>query len=930
MRDEVVAIDLETTGLDVNEDAIIEIGAVRMKEGEILEEFDTLIYPDMPIPDRTTLLTGIRQEDVIGAPRIKEILPDLFAFVGDAPIVGHSVGFDISFLNKHGLFMHNTPLDTYDLASVLLPKAARYNLNSLTEMFNITLQDAHRALDDARAAGILYWQLYLKALELPLDVLDSINKAARGLQWSAAHTFTAAYEEKKRNAAQSAKSSNGKKQQSPLTNLKPLKPNDEIIDVEISAINEIFAKNGTLAKALPNFEHRPQQQQMASLIAHTFNESEHALIEAGTGTGKSLAYLVPAFEWASTNNERVVISTDTIALQDQLIHKDIPLLQQALGINLNAAVLKGRSNYLCPIRLEALKRRGPTSIEELRILAKIMVWQIEDDSGDKTNISLRGAAEHSIWSRISSAEGDGCRHNQCQDELGIDCPFYRAYKQAEAAHLVIVNHALLIADAKAESRILPPYNYIIIDEGHHLEESVTNSLSFELDELTLLRRIEDLGNERRGLLADLVSSLRTSDVPAKKTERIQAYTQNVNEAANQMGMHIQNLFKALRHFVEASGKLAKNDFIAHVRLSTQDISSRYFAPAAQAWEILQEFMFVISEATEELSNVLVSLENYHIDNYSDLLRNMQSIARYLTQTSSTLNGFFSQQDANVIYWLTVSQDGKRLSINTAPLHVGPMISETLWNQRNSVILTSATLRTNGSFEHIQDRVYAENVSTYEIGSPFDYKSSTMLFLPTDIPDPREYNTYQQMVEQSIIALASALNGRVLALFTSYSQLRQTSKTITPRLAMGNITVYDQSDGTSRQSLLEGFKSTEKAVLLGTRSFWEGVDIPGDSLSALVITRLPFPVPNDPIFAARSELYNNSFNDFAVPEAILRFRQGFGRLIRTHTDRGIVVVLDSRIINKPYGAAFIDALPECKVVHAPTSALAQNALKWIQQ
>lgn len=930
MRGVVVAIDLETTGLDVKNDEIIEIGAVRMQEGKIIDEYATLVKPNISIPDRTTLLTGIKPEDVSNAPSIKAVLPDLLSFVGDAPIIGHSVGFDLAFMNKHGVFTSNTPLDTYDLASVLLPNAPRYNLHSLTTMFDIALEDAHRALDDARAAGVLYWQLYLMTLKLPLHTLQAINRAAHGMQWAASATFASALQEREdRTQAQAQNPTIAPQPSDALSESRPaLKPNEEQVQLETEAITRIFGADGELAQAMSGYEHRPQQETMARLITQAFNTSEHLIVEAGTGTGKSLAYLIPAFEWASLNNQRVVISTDTIALQDQLLNKDIPNLQRILGINLNASVLKGRSNYLCLNRFETLKRRGPTSIEELRVLAKILVWRLEDQSGDKTTISLRGPAENNIWNRLSSADGEGCRANACRTTLGVNCPFHNAYKQAEASHLLIVNHALLIADAKSENRVLPDYQYIIIDEAHHLEEAVTNSMRFTIDEATLMRRLEDIGNTKRGLLADLVRSLRESDTPTKTVTRVEDYIESVTQATTEMGTHVHNLFKALRALAEHVGNLSRGDYVSNIRIEEQQRTTRSFGQVQRKWHILRQFMEVISDAATELSEVLVKLEDYNIENHADLQRNMEIVSQYLNNTNTNLDGFIEEPDSNTIYWLSVSQDGRQLALHTAPLHVGPLITEHLWNQKQSVILTSATLRTNGNFEHIRERIHAETIEAHEVGSPFDYKSSTMLFLPTNLPEPNEFNRYQKAIEKSVIDLSAVLGGRVMVLFTSYGQLRQTAKNITPRLALGNITVYDQSDGTSRQSLLENFKSTERAVLLGTRSFWEGVDIPGDDLSALIITRLPFPVPSDPIFAARSDTYQNSFNDYAVPEAILRFRQGFGRLIRTNTDRGIVVIMDARITSKRYGSAFLDALPDCTIKQANIDELSNTAREWL--
>lgn len=930
MRGELVAIDLETTGLDMEADNIIEIGAVVMKEGEVLREYETLVNPEMTVPERTTVLTGIKQEDVDNAPKIDEVLPDLLAFVGDAPIIGHSVGFDVGFLNRHGVFTSNTPLDTYDLAAVMLPRAPRYNLHSLTSNMGIALEDAHRALDDARAAGILYWRLYLKALELPLETLQAITKAAQGMDWYARPAFDAALEEKLAAGADgSAETRSTAPYSSSVDHLRPLRPNDDPAELNVDEIVSIFRADGALADAMPGFEHRPQQEDMAKAIAEAFNGNEHVMIEAGTGTGKSIAYLVPAFEWAANNNERVVISTNTIALQDQLINKDIPALQEALGIHLNAAVLKGRSNYLCPLRVEEMKRRGPTNIEELRVLAKILVWQLETESGDKTEISLRGSAEHSIWNRLSSADGQGCRGNACRDELGFDCPFYRAFKRAEAAHLLIVNHALLIADAKAENRVLPEYEYIIIDEAHHLEDAVTNSLRFVIDESTLIRRLEDLGDARRGLLADLIAALKSSNVPQKKVQKIENFVVDVTQASNEMRAHVGRLFKSVRSLAESEAESGRGDYTTTLLIDSDIRDKSTFDSLQRRWDVLKQFMEVISEAALMLSDAVTRLEEYDIDHYNDLLRNTQTVARYFQETRDSLIGFMEKPDSNTIYWIAITADGRRVSLNTAPLHVGPHVTENLWERRRSVVMTSATLRTNGTFDYIRERVRADHVKTLEVGSPFDYKESTLLYLPTDVPDPRDFRAYQTSIDAALMELALALDGRILALFTSYGQLRQTSRAITERLAHSNITVYDQSDGTSRQNLLDGFKTTEKAVLLGTRSFWEGVDIPGESLSVLVITRLPFPVPSDPIFSARSETYADHFNDYAVPEAILQFRQGFGRLIRTKTDRGVVIVMDGRISTRGYGAAFLDSLPDCTIKSAPLMDIAVTAKAWLE-
>ncbi len=927
MRGELVAIDLETTGLDPASDAIIEIGAVRMEDGKILEEYSQLINPGIPIPERTTLLTGIAQEDVANAPRLNSVLPDIEMFIGKAPVIGHSVSFDAGFMNRAGAMTGNLLLDTYDLASVLLPRMARYNLHNLTAEFGLVLEDAHRALDDARAAGELYWVLWNKALDLPYATLQEINDAARGHNWHAAPVFAAALKERTEQLKGSPPDKNTPMPFQPLPDTEqPLQPVENPQPINSAMAGFILSDGGPLSLQLTSFEERPQQIAMSTAVAEAFNENEHLIVEAGTGTGKSMAYLIPAVMWAQTNGERVVISTDTISLQDQLVNKDIPTVQGAFDERIKAAIVKGRGNYLCARRLSALRRRRPTNIDELRTLAKVLVWMLESDSGDKEEISLRGPAENGTWRRLS-AQDEGCSLSRCE-ALGKICPFYKARKSAETAHVLVVNHALLISDAKTDNRVLPEYRYLVMDEAHHLEDAVTNSMSFRLDAGTLNRRLGDLGGPKRGLLADMLRSLRDG-APDKTVDRIEQFVNNVHEATSVMGTHVEKLFQELRGYAESTGNVRASDFVSHVRFTPADRVQPRFERVRRTWEVLSEFLDIISYVLEQLEGGLPGLRKYEIEGLDDLTSAIGTASRYFAEVRGQLNDFVQEPDANTVHWFSINQDPRQDTLHTAPLHVGPHVQTHIWTQCNSVVLTSATLQTGGSFDHLKSRVYADRVKTIEVGSPFNYRESTLVYVPTDIPEPNQRDKYQQAVERGIIELATALNGRVLALFTSYSQLRQTAKTVTPRLALGNISVLDQSDGTSREALLDSFKSLDRAVLMGTRSFWEGIDIPGESLSALVIARLPFPVPSDPVFAARSETYNNSFNDYAVPEAILRFRQGFGRLIRSSTDRGVVAVFDSRIIKKSYGQTFLTSLPDCEIVQGKLEDLPNMATDWLK-
>lgn len=929
MRGELFAVDLETTGFDPVRDEIIEVAAVRFHDGQIVDTFQSFVNPARPIPQVITSLTGITDDNVRAAPAVDRVMPMLSAFVGGSTWIAHNITFDHGFLKRRGALLANPRLDTFDLASVLLPRAPRYNLSTLIGLMHIDIGHAHRALDDARATAHVYWMLWQKALTMPIGTLREILDLAGALPWDSRRFYEEALHERiQRGETMRPPAA------LPFTPLPvqppPLSPAPELTLVEPTQIEAVLGSDGVLAAALPGYEQRPQQIAMSGLVADAFNRDQHIIIEAGTGTGKSLAYLVPSLLWALANGERVVVSTNTINLQEQVIDKDLPILAGALGQPFRAALLKGRGNYLCPRRLGAARRRTPTTTDELRALAKILVWLGESETGDRGEISLRGE-EYAIWSRLS-AEDEGCTENMCRSLMEGVCPFHKARQQARAAHVVVVNHALLVADALTDNRVLPDYRRLIIDEAHNLEEAITGGLSFRLDEGILKRRLADLGGAQRGLLGSLLNAIRATKTPEKLVLKVEAFTQMISDATDAMQVHIGRLFVLLRNLA-ASFTGGKGDYTPQTRITETVRSHHQFPPLQEHWTLLRDFFAVVGDGMNDLTAFMPRLEQYELPAYDDLRSAVDTAAAFFAGAIGQLDAFLTIPDANTIYWLAGGQNDSPISLHSAPLQIGGMIEDTIWNPLPTVVLTSATLRTHDGFGYMQDRLNAHTVMTHEVGSPFDYRASTLVYLPTDIPEPtKDERGFQAAVERGIIALADALGGRVLALFTSYRQLRQTAQAITPRLALGGITVFDQSDGGSRQALVEGFKSVDRAVLLGTKSFWEGVDLPGQQVSALVIVKLPFATPTEPVIAARMEMHTaqhgDSFNRYQLPEAVLRFRQGFGRLIRTRTDRGVVTVFDSRIVNKSYGRSFIDALPDCTVERGLLSALPARAAGWL--
>lgn len=924
MRGLLVALDLETTGLDIQKDEIIEIGAVRMQDGEILDEFSTMVNPGKPIPINTTNITGIRQEDVVGAPSIAAVLPQLATFVGNAPVIAHNITLDTGFLrDRYGILKNNREIDTYDLASILLPSAPRYNLNSLTQQLGVDLENAHRALDDARAAALLYWKLWHKAIDLPRHAIQQILQLSGQLEWPSRIVLAAALEV-------SSDSEKTEKHDTETERFSPesIKTNDStpsVPDLSDDYIASVFSKDGLLAEANPAFRFRKQQSDMAQIVMAHLRDGSHCIIEAGTGTGKSFAYLVPAILWSVKHNSRVIVSTHTLNLQDQLMNDVLPQIQQMLQVEFKYAVLKGQSHYLSPTRLDAALRRTPSSILELLTLAKILVWQTQNTSGEKSDISLRGPGEHGVWESVSALHDPSSA--TCLETNAIS-PFCNAQRNARTAHIVVVNHALLIKDARSDSPAIPTYDKLIIDEAHHLEAAITNSLRFRIDEETMQRIVSPLSSLGHGLFHEILTTLRP-DLPDTDYLKIEQFLRSIADASSPLNAHIRRYFEAVRHIVDENRSNRSHEFMTLLRIDHRIRRSETFSSLQDSWQPLSEFIGTLADALRRLSKAIKKTQPNLARDVAPILTGVDILRRQLHDVQDQLESFSVNPDENLIYWLSLPQGSTEVAIQSAPLRAGELVEKYLWNTLRTVILTSATLTTKQSFQFLQGRLNAENIRTHDLGSPFDYKSSVLVYLPTDIPEPTERKGYQESIERCVIELAAALQGRVMVLFTSFAQLRQTSQAVSARLALGDITVFDQSDGTSRHSLLEGFKSTEKAILLGTKSFWEGVDIPGPSLSALVITRLPFTVPSDPIFSARSETYHDPFGDFNLPDAILQFRQGFGRLIRTDRDRGVVVVMDSRLRSKRYGKHFIESLPECTIQEAPLEQVANHALSWLE-
>ena len=940
-----VALDLETTGLDARSDAIIEVGAVRFAYDchaapfcyRVVDRFVTFINPQRPIPLRITQLTGIRDSDVADAPTIDRVIPELLAFVSVdvEAVVAHNASFDFGFLQAAGVNFHRPTQDTFELASILLPGMASYSLGELTRALEIPLPEAHRALDDAEAAAQLFTYLLRHIQELPPWIGRTLAGCGNEADWSPLSLFL-----RQRDALVAgtrppplahASGQPGWEGVSESLLLDKAATSHTIPDEHLQML---FAANGPLHQTLgEHFEERQGQVDMAMRVLQALNTGDHLIIEAGTGTGKSIGYMLPAAMWSMANQRRVVIATNTIALQEQLLDKDIPYVRSIMAAAgypaPQAILLKGRSNYLCTRRLYNWYQNRQLQAVELRVLAKVLVWLLETETGDVSELFLPVAAERMIWTRLCSDPAT-CSEERCgaTGARGNFADFFLlARHAAETAHLLVVNHALLLADIAAGNRLLPPYAHVVIDEAHHLEDAATDQLSYRVDWSVAGATLQRLQRQGDLLQAACHHAAMQQDDEAERLADL------IPNKAQQAAKQIKGFAQALVAFAKQQDAI-RQDFGYGQRLG---LDGRIRTQPAWSeleieWDRVGQTLRGAVRQLTMLLNHLDQRQWWNKEPYAALYQELQGASEKLVALQNWLDRIMFQtpgsQDNDVVSWMEVNEAVSQATLVAAPLYVSDTLERELVHRKRSAIFTGATLRTGSGFGFIRDRLGLWDVTASTVDSPFDYRRSTLLFLPSDLPEPND-SRYQQAVEQAIIRAAVASSGATLALFTSYAQLRATAEVIRAPLDRLGITVL-QHGTSSRQRLLREYRKADKAVLLGTRSFWEGIDLPGDELRCLLIVRLPFAVPSDPLVAARTAELENAFRDYTLPDAIIRFRQGFGRLIRRTTDRGVVVVLDSRVWRKEYGSAFLESLPECTTRHAPVANLDAEIDRWLNR
>lgn len=913
MTDTFIALDLETTGLDEEKDRITEIGAVRFRaDGEVLEVFETLVDPGREIPYFIETLTGVTNEAVRGAPGIAAAGAKLIRFAGPDPIVGQNIYFDLGCLRREGIEFTSDRIDTAHFSRLILPGKTKRGLVGLATSLGVEAGVHHRALPDARTAAAIFAALVRLAHALPenerfqlarLVSMENLTLAEviGGSEWS-----STPLNERHLPSVRTAGAYPSLVRREPRVPTSP------------ALVASVF---DAAAAVVERFEEREEQREMAEAVRDALSGGGHLMVEAGTGVGKSLAYLVPAAIHALRNGERVVISTNTHQLQEQLLAKDIPALRRMLlaaGViesedGLRAAVLKGRSNYLCIRRWVASYGAGLADPDFARLASSMLLWLPETETGDRSELNL-DQNERATWARFSSQDTDCLARPNSYVKEG-SCFLLRSRKTAESAHIIIVNHALLLADVASGGSAIPPFDHLIVDEAHNLEETATNQFGGQASRRRVLEALDGI-HRRAGR-----DSREGGVVPVLKSFPQGAAA----EAGKALEDAVLRATLSAAPFFEALGRLVPRSGDDERLLVTQAVRHREeWAKSELAWAPLERALRDVNLAAFSAIGVLSMTTMSEAPDA--LAGEIESATRKVDEARLFIESIFHAADDSLIVWVGRERDTTG-SLNAAPLDVGPRLWDELFEKRRTVVATSATLSAAGSMDYTAGRLGLEKPRMLQLGSPYDYEQSTLLAAFTDVPEPNAPG-YAEAVAETVVKLVSASEGRALALFTSHAMLRRVAELARPQIEQQGIVVLVQDVQGSARQLQENLKENPRSVIFGTQSFWEGVDIRGEALSMLIITRLPFSVPTDPVYKARSEQYDNPFGQYALPGAILKFRQGFGRLIRDREDRGVVAVLDRRIWEKGYGAQFVSALPQCTRIKADSETVAARAAEWL--
>lgn len=906
---EYIALDMETTGFDPEIDRIIEVAAVRVKGGRIEKRISSLIDPKAEIPPVISRLTGIDDSMVKDSPSLGEFFPVLSKFIGTLPVVAHSplekAFLERSFKDCTGKSFNNPYIDTLDLAIILLPFLRRHRLSDLSLIWNIEKKGEHRAEWDTECL-VKVFEVLLNALySVPAGLIVTLLNHCReesGLGYLLNRVLL------ERSPKKRAKPVDLKETIRPaweLLEASPLIPLSDEPVIDESEIMDFFSKEGLLATVIDGYEERSEQVQMALAVREALLNDEILLVEAGTGTGKSLAYLFPSALWALSSGNTVVVSTRTLNLQDQLYTKDLPLITEALGAHeFRFALLKGYSNYVCPRKLQSvLNGRIRFDDGQIAILGMLLNWLSDGGSGDVSllNIShLRGLDLYVL------ADYRDCSQELCVYARSGLCPYRNALERAKLSHIVVVNHSLLLSGAGVQ------FDKLIVDEAHTLEDVATEQFSSGISYSEAKRFLGFMYQpfEGSGFLEELESRIELH-LDRDSFKKAMGFLSRARSAAENCHIHLESFFVELSNFSKTEEETEELRFTRAVRQQAD------FARLLSAGEEL-------ISSLEELGNALSQLNSFLSEKDelpSDVEFAMQDVGGKVVrilEMIENLNTVLFSEDENLVLWAVVSGPSglEKQSIQCSPINVGQQLKGILYENMETVCMTSATLTVGGSFNFIESRcgldlVDQDRMKRLVLDTSFDFEKQMEILTLIDMPPP-DSPDFESVLAGVIKDVLVASEGGALVLFTNRRLMINTYNAVVADLERVGIPLLCQLPRYSRRRLTEEFIENPRASLFGVASFWEGVDAKGDTLRLVVLTRIPFESPRRAVFEARCERIRSEgrsdFMELSLPIAALRLKQGVGRLIRTKVDRGQVLILDSRVNSKQYGRILLRSLP----------------------
>lgn len=927
----IVVIDTEATGLSFAHDELTQIAAARIENGEIVARFTTFVNPGKPIPEDIVHLTHITQEDVANAPTPQQALSMLVDFVGDAVCVAHNVEFDRTFTTKHPegySLLEKTWIDTLELARIALPRLKSHRLLDLVRAFDAPLS-THRADADVEATCAILPLLFAGVASMPAPLVSCIANLVSPQQWNTQVVFDYFAKQNEEQARERNKtvptfSLRKLRNQSLSSSVCKERPDaaelakDPLVGIHPASQEEItaaFGSEGLIGSLYENYEQRPEQCTMAAAVNKAIEQSDNLVVEAGTGVGKSMAYLLPLALLAKRNNITVGVATKTNALLDQLVYHELPLLNKALG-GITSVPLKGYAHYPCLQKIERVlakkdyvRELGDKETTCAVPLAALLsyVEQSEYTDLDALKIDYRLLPR---WSITSTS----------QECLKRKCPYYKSgcfvhgsRRAAAAADVVVTNHSLFFCDLSVEGGLLPPIRYWAIDEAHGAEQEARHAFSYEL---------------ASGQVADIARKV-SPESKQSVFERTQQQAQLIKKQSEKALLYglTGAAISASQEFVQAA-----HDYIPCVKdllfYDSQRNKSYEFTDIWINREIRNSSRFqglahkarTLSTRAENLISACQKLVAY-LDNEEKLAPLQQEIAVLSLSLRSVVENcecIFLQPKDNFAYSVTLShkKDHYVDKFEALPLHTGSILNNALYDTTHSVVYASATVAIGKSFDSFTSAVglnqgESSRASTLLLGSSFDFDNHMTIYVPTDMPEPSQKG-YLARLQRLLIATHRAQQGSMLTLFTNRREMTACYEVVSSELKKDNLRVVYQKRGASVKGLRDDFLSDTQLSLFALKSFWEGFDAPGSTLRGVIIPKLPFAKPSDPLSCERSTRDSQAWMHYVLPAAVIETKQAAGRLIRTKTDEGILILADARLLSKNYGKTFLDSMPTSNI------------------